>query len=80
MTQDSKNSKRFIADNGKVFQRVYNGFTAIAEPYIVGEELILGEILVDAEGNALATPINDDIHYYEEIDAPEQEEDNKKNR
>lgn len=74
MTQDNNNPKRFIADEGKVFQRIYNGFSAIDEPYIVGNELILGKILVDAEGKNLATTIDDDIHYYEEIDAPKQEE------
>ena len=74
MTQDSNNPKHFIANEGKVFQRVYNGFSAIDEPYIVGNELILGEILVDAEGKNLSTVIDDDIHYYEEIDTPKQEE------
>lgn len=74
MTQDIKNTKRYVADEGKVFQRVYNGFSAISEPYVVGDEIILGQILVDAEGHALTTPINDDIHYYEEVDAPKRDE------
>lgn len=73
MTQDINNPSHFIADEGKVFQRVYNGFTAIEKPYVVGSELIIGKILVDNEGNKLDEPIADDIHYYEEINAPEPE-------
>ena len=77
MTQDINNEKHYIADAGKALQRVYNGFTAIEKPYIVGEEIIIGEILVDAEGNKLATPIADDIHYYEEVEAPKPEKSEK---
>lgn len=73
MTQDINNPSHFIADEGKVFQRVYNGFTAIEKPYVVGSELIIGKILVDNKGHKLDNPINDDIHYYEEITAPEPE-------
>ena len=78
MTQDSKNAKHFIADNNKVFQRIFNGFTAINEPYIVGEELFLGMIMVDELGNPLNTQIPDSIYYYEEIDKPEKKERNEK--
>lgn len=73
MTQDINNPNHFIADEGKVFQRVYNGFTVIEKPYVVGSELIIGKILIDNEGNKLDEPIDDDIHYYEEINAPEPE-------
>lgn len=74
MTQDTNNSKHYTADEGKVFQRIHNGFTAIEQPYIVGTSLILGEILIDSYGNKLDEPIPDKIEYYEEIDAPVQEE------
>lgn len=74
MTQDTNNSKHYIADEGKVFQRIHNGFTAIEQPYIVGTALILGQILIDSYGNKLDEPIDDKIEYYEEIDAPVQEE------
>lgn len=75
MTQDINNPKHFIADEGKVFQRIYDGFAAIENPYIVGSELIIGKILVDHEGKKLSEPIDDDIHYYEEIVAPVEEND-----
>lgn len=74
MTQDTNNSKHYIADEGKVFQRIHNGFTAIEQPYIVGTALILRQILIDSYGNKLEEPIDDKIEYYEEIDAPVQEE------
>lgn len=74
MIQDTNNSRHYTADEGKVFQRIHNGFTAIENPYIVGTALILGQILIDAEGNKLDEPIDDKIEYYEEIDAPAQEE------
>lgn len=74
MTQDTNNTKMYTADEGKVFQRIHNGFTTIEKPYIVGSMLILGQILIDAEGNKLASPIDDKIEYYEEIDAPVEEE------
>ena len=74
MIQDINNPNHFIADEGKVFQRVYNGFVAIQKPYVVGSELIIGKILVDNTGNSLGEPIDDDIHYYEEVDAPKNDE------
>lgn len=74
MIQDTNNPKKFTADEGKIFQRIYNGFTNIEEPYIVGTTLILGKILVNEEGKELADPTDDLIEYYEEIDLPVQEE------
>lgn len=73
MTQDINNPKKYTADEGKVFQRIHNGFTIIEKPYVAGAVLILGQILVDAEGNKLAAPIDDKIEYYQEIDAPIEE-------
>lgn len=73
MTQDINNPKKYTADEGKVFQRIHNGFTTIENPYIVGTVLILGQILVDAEGNKLEASIDDKIEYYQEIDAPIEE-------
>lgn len=63
----------YTADEGKVFRRIHNGFTTIEKPYIVGTTIILGQILIDAEGKKLAAPIDDKIEYYEEIDAPIEE-------
>ena len=74
MIQDTNNPKKFTADEGKIFQRIHNGFTNIEEPYIVGTTLILGKILVNEEGKELADPIDDLIEYYEEINLPVQEE------
>ena len=74
MIQDTNNPKKFTADEGKVFQRIYNGFAEIENPYIVGTALILGKILVDNEGKELVEPIDDLIEYYQEIDLPVQEE------
>ena len=74
MIQDINNPKKFTADEGKIFQRIYNGFTNIEEPYIVGTTLILGKILIDSYGNKLEEPVDDLIEYYEEIDLPVQEE------
>lgn len=73
MTQNTINTKMYTADEGKVFQRIHNGFTTIEKPYIVGTTIILGQILIDAEGKKLAAPIDDKIEYYEEIDAPIEE-------
>jgi hypothetical protein len=73
MTQDNNNPKHYIADEGKIFQRISNGFTNIENPYPVGSELILGEILIDQNGNKLEAPIEDRIEYYEEIDLPKEE-------
>lgn len=73
MTQNATNIKMYTADEGKIFQRIHNGFTTIEKPYIVGTTIILGQILIDAEGNKLAAPIDDKIEYYQEIDAPIEE-------
>lgn len=73
MTQDKNNPKHYIANEGKIFQRVSNGFTNIEIPYVVGTELMLGEILIDQNGNKLESPIEDRIEYYEEIDLPKEE-------
>lgn len=73
MTQNTTNTKMYTADEGKVFQRIHNGFTTIEKPYIVGTTIILGQILIDAEGKKLESPIDDKIEYYEEIDAPIEE-------
>ena len=72
MTQDINNPKHWIADEEKVFQRINNGFAPIETPYIVGEEIILGQILVDNDGNKLDNPIDDNINNYEEINKPEE--------
>lgn len=69
MTQNTTNTKMYTADEGKVFQRIHNGFTTIEKPYIVGTTIILGQIL----SKKLAAPIDDKIEYYEEIDAPIEE-------
>lgn len=73
MTQNTTNTKMYTADEGKVFQRIHNGFTTIEKPYIVGTVITLGQILIDAEGKKLESPIDDKIEYYEEIDAPIEE-------
>ena len=73
MTQDKNNPKHYIADEGKIFQRISNGFTNIETPYAVGTELMLGEILIDQNGNKLESPIEDRIEYYNEIDLPKED-------
>lgn len=73
MTQNTTNTKMYTADEGKVFQRIHNGFTTIEKPYIIGTVITLGQILIDAEGKKLESPIDDKIEYYEEIDAPIEE-------
>lgn len=73
MTQNTTNTKMYTADEGKVFQRIHNGFTTIEKPYVVGTVITLGQILIDAEGKKLESPIDDKIEYYEEIDAPIEE-------
>lgn len=74
MTQDSQNEKHYIAAEGKVFQRIYNGFNEIKTPTVYGSELFLGKILVDGEGKLLEEPIDDKIEYYQEINEPIREE------
>ena len=73
MTQDINNPKHYTTDEGKVFQRISNGFTQIENPFVVGPDIILGEILVNEKGEKLDTPIEDKIEYYAEIDIPEPE-------
>lgn len=73
MIQDINNNKHYVAEEGKVFQRIFDGFNNIENPYIVGTNLIMGMILVDSNGNKLATPIEDKIEYYKEIDIPEED-------
>ena len=58
----------YIADEGKVFQRTYDGFKKLNPPMGYFNSLKLGKILVDSEGNKLSTPIDDKIQYYEEIE------------
>jgi len=77
MTQDSNNKNHYIADEGMCFRRINNGFTPIENSYIVGEELFLGQILVDQNGKELSSPINDHIEYYEEVEAPKPEKSEK---
>lgn len=62
--------KTYIADEGKVFQRTFDGFNKINPPIGYFSNLTLGEILVDSQGNKLETPIPDKIQYYEEIELP----------
>lgn len=71
MTQDINNPKHYIADEGMVFQRISNGFTELEHPMTVGSQLYLGKILIDAKGNALDEPIDDNIEFYTEIPRPE---------
>ena len=70
MTQDYNNEKHYIASEGKVFQRISNGFNKLAEPIVLGNELFLGNIILDAEGKMLEKPIEDKIEFYEEVEAP----------
>lgn len=72
--KQGNNNKHFIADEGKVFQRINNGFVEIAKPVILGSEIILGNIIVDKNSNLLDKPIEDKIEYYIEVDAPAKEE------
>ena len=70
MTQDINNANHYTAEEGMVFRRINNGFGEI-KPIILGKELYLGKILIDGEGNALKTPIDDKIEYYDEVAKPE---------
>ena len=63
----------YIADEGKVFQRINNGFNPLDPPIGYFTNLTLGQILVDGDGNPLETPIPDKIEYYEEIEMPSPE-------
>lgn len=74
MIQDIENSNHYIADEGKVFKRIHNGFAELEEPMILGNELYLGDIIVDNNGKRLRRPIPDSIEYYTEIDIPVEED------
>lgn len=69
MTQDVNNPKHYIAAEGKVFQRIFDGFNEIKNPQTLGSELILGNIIIDSNGELLPSPIEDKIQYYTEVDA-----------
>lgn len=71
--KQGSNEKHYIAEDGKVFQRINNGFNELKEPVILGSEIILGNIIVDADGNLLPEPIEDKIEYYIEVDKPAEE-------
>lgn len=57
----------YIADEGKVFQRIFDGFNEI-EPYGNFSNLTLGNILMDSDGFKLDSPIPDKIEYYKEVE------------
>lgn len=57
----------YIADEGKYFRRVFDGFKKLKTPYGNFKKLKLGKILYDSNGNKLKNPIKDNIKYYEEI-------------
>lgn len=58
----------YIADEGKAFQRIYDGFEKLDVPQGYFFSLILGDILIDSNGNKLKIPIPDKIQYYEEVE------------
>jgi len=58
----------YIADEGKAFQRTYDGFKKLNPPIGYFKTLKLGKILTDSDGNLLDTPIDDKIQYYEEVE------------
>lgn len=58
----------YIADEGKAFQRIYDGFKKLDVPQGYFFSLILGDILIDSNGNKLKIPIPDKIQYYEEVE------------
>lgn len=64
---------QYIADEGKAFKRVYNGFEKIDDKNFY-QNLTLGNIIVNAKGEKLETPIPDKIQYYEEVELPTNEE------
>lgn len=59
---------KYIADEGKTFIRVFDGFNEINPPIGNFFNLTLGKILKDSKGNTLKNPIQDKIEYYKEID------------
>ena len=60
MIQDSKNTKHFTADNGKVFRR-------LSDKLILGQELYLGAVYY-LGSIKLYEPLTEIIEHYEEID------------
>ena len=60
MTQDTLNTKHYIADRGKVFKRTSDGF-------IFGNELYLGYAYY-INGIKLDIPMEEHIEDFEEID------------
>lgn len=69
---------KYIADKGKVFQRISDGFNDLETPIGYFSELILGQILFDKDGNKLLSPIPDKVEYYEEIELPKDDKIDKK--
>ena len=65
MTVDKNNSKHIIADEGKVFKRISDGF-------IYGEEIYLGYTYYIG-GKKLDEPHLEVVEDFEEIDAPKEE-------
>ena len=65
MTVDKNNSKHIIADEGKVFKRISDGF-------IYGNEIYLGYTYYIG-GKKLDEPHLEVIEDFEEIDAPKEE-------
>lgn len=60
MTQDTLNSRHYVADTGKVFRRLSDGF-------VFGNELYLGYAYYIGE-QKLDTPREEQIEDFEEID------------
>ena len=58
----------YIANEGKAFQRTYDGFKKLNPPIGYFKTLKLGKILTDSDGNLLDNPIDDKIQYYEEVE------------
>lgn len=65
MTVDKNNSKHIIADEGKVFKRISDGF-------IFGNEIYLGYTYYIG-GKKLDEPHLEVVEDFEEIDAPQEE-------
>ena len=65
MTVDKNNSKHIIADEGKVFKRISDGF-------IYGKEIYLGYTYYIG-GKKLDEPHLEVVEDFEEIDAPKEE-------
>ena len=67
MVQDLNFSAHYIADEGKIFVRKFDGIEDIERPYPVGKDVYLGSINFDRVGNRLIPAIEDKIEYYEEV-------------